>query len=89
MSEPLWNRCLRALESELPEQQFNTWIRPLHAVQRDGELKLLAPNRYAIDWLLQNLLQRIRELIRSFAEGAAPELVIDVGTRSEDRKSVV
>ncbi len=82
MSESLWNRCLRVLESELPEQQFNTWVRPLQAIERDGELKLLAPNRYVIEWLGQNSLPRIKELIRSFAADPAPELVLDVGTRA-------
>jgi chromosomal replication initiator protein len=82
LSESLWNRCLRVLESELPEQQFNTWVRPLQAIERDGELKLLAPNRYVIEWLGQNSLPRIKELIRAFAADPAPELVLDVGTRA-------
>jgi chromosomal replication initiator protein len=82
LSESLWNRCLRVLESELPEQQFNTWVRPLQAIERQGELKLLAPNRYVIDWLGQNALPRIKELILAFAEDPAPELVLDVGTRA-------
>ena len=81
MSESLWNRCLRVLESELPEQQFNTWVRPLQAIEREGELRLLAPNRYVIDWLGQNSLPRIKELIRTFAEGMGPDVVLDVGTR--------
>jgi chromosomal replication initiator protein len=82
LSESLWNRCLRVLEGELPEQQFNTWVRPLQAVERDGELKLLAPNRYVIEWLGQNLLPRIKELILAFAEGLVPEVALDVGTRA-------
>jgi len=82
LPESLWNRCLRVLESELPEQQFNTWVRPLQAIERNGELKLLAPNRYVIEWLGQNSLPRIRELIQAFAEDPAPEVVLDVGTRS-------
>ena len=82
MPESLWNRCLRVLEGELPEQQFNTWVRPLQAVERDGELKLLAPNRYVIEWLGQNLLPRIKELTHAFAEGLAPEVALDVGTRA-------
>jgi chromosomal replication initiator protein len=69
------------LESELPEQQFNTWVRPLQSIEREGELRLLAPNRYVIDWLSQNSLHRIRELMRAFTEGTLPELVLDVGTR--------
>ncbi len=83
MPESLWNRCLRVLEGELPEQQFNTWVRPLQAVERDGEIRLLAPNRYVIEWLGQNLLPRIKELILAFAEGLAPEVALDVGTRAQ------
>jgi chromosomal replication initiator protein len=82
LSESLWNRCLRVLEGELPEQQFNTWVRPLQAIERDGELKLLAPNRYVVEWLAQNSIPRIKELLVAFAEGTAPELVVDVGTRA-------
>jgi chromosomal replication initiator protein len=82
LSESLWNRCLRVLESELPEQQFNTWVRPLQAIQLDGELKLLAPNRYVIEWLGQNSLPRIRELVRAFSDDPALEVVLDVGTRA-------
>jgi chromosomal replication initiator protein len=89
LSESLWNRCLRVLESELPEQQFNTWVRPLQAIERDGQLKLLAPNRYVIEWLGQNSLARIKELIRAFAEDPAPELVLDVGTRAGTAAPVV
>jgi chromosomal replication initiator protein len=82
LSESLWNRCLRVLESELPAQHFNTWVRPLQAIERNGELTLLAPNRYVIEWLGQNSLPRIKELIQAFAEEPIPELVLDVGTRA-------
>ena len=82
MPESLWNRCLRVLEGELPEQQFNTWVRPLQAVEGDGELKLLAPNHYVVDWLGQNSLPRIKELINALADGSAPDVVLDVGSRA-------
>jgi chromosomal replication initiator protein len=82
LSESLWNRCLRVLESELPEQQFNTWLRPLQSIGREGELCLLAPNRYVIEWVTQNSLPRIQELVRAFAEGEVPEIVLEVGTRA-------
>ena len=35
MEASLWSHCLRALEAELPEQQFNTWMRPLQAVEAE------------------------------------------------------
>src|SRR5579883_1237500 len=52
----LWSRCARALENELPEQQFNTWVRPLQSIESEGELHLLAPNRFVVDWVRSNLL---------------------------------
>ena len=82
LPESLWNRCLRVLESELPMQQFNTWVRPLQAVEQEGELRLLAPNRYVIEWLGEHSLPRIKELMTEFAQGTAPNLVLDVGTRA-------
>jgi chromosomal replication initiator protein len=75
----LWNRCIRDLQAELPEQQFNTWIRPLQAVEDDGRLKLLAPNRFVVDWLQEHYIQRILEIIDG--SGGNTELVVEVGSR--------
>jgi chromosomal replication initiator protein len=75
----LWNQCLRVLQAELPEQQFNTWIRPLQAVDDGNILKLLAPNRFVVDWLKQHHVQRILQLVEE--SGGGTELVIEVGSR--------
>ena len=64
MEASLWTRCMGAFETELPEQQFNTWVRPLQAMEGDGALRLLAPNRFVVDWINANLLPRIGELLR-------------------------
>ena len=61
MQGTLWHHCLKQLEGEVPEQQFNTWVRPLQAVERDGELQLLAPNRFVVSWIEKNLFGRIEE----------------------------
>ncbi len=82
MEASLWNRCLRLLESEIPEQQFNTWVRPLQAVEENGVLKLLAPNRFVVDWLTQNLRTRIEELMSAVAETSAPQIQLEVGSRA-------
>ncbi len=75
----LWNRCVRDLKAELPEQQFNTWIRPLQAVEDGATLRLLAPNRYVVDWLEQHYMDRILEILDD--SGSRPEIVIEVGSR--------
>lgn len=75
----LWNRCVRDLQAELPEQQFNTWIRPLQAVEDGSVLKLLAPNRFVVDWLREHYIDRILELVDS--AGGASDVVVEVGSR--------
>jgi chromosomal replication initiator protein len=77
----LWNQCLRRLEEELPAQHFNTWIRPLQAVDDGGCLRLLAPNRYVVDWVNQNCAQRILELVDELVPAPAPEVIVEVGSR--------
>jgi len=78
----LWTRCMGALETELPEQQFNTWVRPLQAMEGNGALKLLAPNRFVVEWINANLLPRIGELLRDESTGDAPIVTVEVGSRS-------
>jgi chromosomal replication initiator protein len=75
----LWNRCMRDLKAELPEQEFNTWIRPLQAVEDGAVLRLLAPNRFVVDWLQKHYLERINELVGD--QDKATELVVEVGSR--------
>ena len=75
----LWNRCVRDLQAELPEQEFNTWIRPLQAVEEGSVLRLLAPNRFVVDWLRSHYLDRILEIVDGLGEET--ELVVEVGSR--------
>jgi chromosomal replication initiator protein len=77
----LWHQCLRRLEAELPEQSFNTWIRPLQAVEDGGRLRLLAPNRYVVDWVNQHCATRIGELVDELVPAPVPQVVVEVGSR--------
>jgi chromosomal replication initiator protein len=75
----LWNRCIRDLQAELPEQQFNTWIRPLQAIEDDKVLRLLAPNRFVVDWLQKHYIERILQIVAD--SDTRPEVVVEVGSR--------
>jgi chromosomal replication initiator protein len=77
----LWSRCLSALENELPEQQFNTWVRPLQSVETEGALRLLAPNRFVVDWVRTNLVPRIGPLLRERGIPEPPSITVEVGSR--------
>ena len=81
MEVSLWNHCLRRLEAELPEQHFNTWIRPLQAVEEGTRLRLLAPNRYVVDWVNQNCAGRIGELVEELVPAPVPDVVVEIGSR--------
>jgi chromosomal replication initiator protein len=78
----LWSICIQTLEAELAEQEFNTWVRPLQAIEGEGVLKLLAPNRFVVDWVNNNLLRRIGELLRGAAAGGAPIITVEIGSRA-------
>jgi chromosomal replication initiator protein len=83
----LWTQCARALEAELSEQQFNTWIRPLQLVEDGPLLKLLAPNRFVVDWVKTHCLEQIRAWWRRHVEGA-PDIQVEVGSRPAVRRDV-
>ncbi len=77
----LWKKCLERLEEELSAQQFNTWIRPLHAVKDHRTLRLLAPNRFVMDWVKERFIERISELTAQYNEGnEAISVLVEVGS---------
>ncbi len=93
MSEPstidaeprIWRHCLNRLENELTDQQFNTWIRPLHAVQRDNCLTLLAPNRFVMDFVSETYLMRVNEIADSFSASSL-DVRIEIGGHDNDEE---
>ena len=82
MTSPLWDNCIKKLEMDLPEQQFNTWIRPLQAIEEDGAVRLLAPNRFVVDWVNSHFLQLIRDNINDGANERCPAVFLEVGSRN-------
>ncbi len=77
----LWDRCLKYLERELSGQDFNTWIRPLHALEENGTLQLLAPNQFVLDWVQRQFYQRIATIITHLAPHQTPTVILQVGSR--------
>jgi chromosomal replication initiator protein len=83
---PLWSNCLTRLEQELSAQQFNTWIRPLQAVKEEHTLRLLAPNRFVMDWVKERFLTRIAELATQ--TDTSPQLNVSVEVGGKERTRV-
>ncbi len=83
-STALWEECLNYLRDEIPSQEFNTWIRPLHSQQKgNGHLQLLAPNRYFIDWITDRYLDRINELLAELSTDEPPTLSLEIGSKAK------
>ena len=80
MEATLWQQCLVRLENELPEQQFNTWIRPLHAVESGEDLQLLAPNQFVLDWVRKHHFKTISQALHDLGPGADTQLKLDIGS---------
>ena len=90
-----WQRCLAVFREELTPQQFNTWIRPLAIEGGDGGYRLLAPNRFVLQWVKERFADRIGELaaaeghgrdVRGRADEAAVEH--ERGAAAEDHGAV-
>ena len=78
----VWPKCLERLEAELPSQQFNTWIRPLHAVLQGETLVLLAPNRFVMEWVNEHFRARIVELAQEAGGPKIGEVKVEVGSQA-------
>ena len=81
MAEVIWQHCLGHLQAELPAQQFNTWIKPLQfvSVSADQTVRLIAPNRFVKDWVVDKFLDRICELA---SEAGNEQIPVEVGVNS-------
>jgi len=76
----VWKRCVEHLGGELSEQELNTWIRPLQAIEEDGSLRLLAPNRFVLDWVRDQFLERIHTIVAAAGGTPTPRVVLEVGS---------
>ena len=77
MALTIWQECIDCLKAELPSQQFNTWIRPLHVELDSSVLRIFAPNRFILDWVKGKFLSRIAEIVTESDE-ASLEIQLEV-----------
>ena len=79
LSQSLWQACMDVLAQELPEQQFNTWIKPL-VVQSSNDLSkvtIFIANRFKLDWVRAQYASRISVLLeKMYGQPIALELAL-------------
>ena len=87
VTESDWQYCNDRLKRELPSQQFNTWIAPLTVELEGGLLRILAPNRFILDWVRGKFLKRIKELVsESSGENIRTSLEVSHGVACVPRE---
>ncbi|WP_156422243.1 MULTISPECIES: chromosomal replication initiator protein DnaA [unclassified Roseateles] len=94
MGADLWQRGCERLATELPEQQFNTWIRPLppamvaEGVGADGLVfSLRVPNRFKLDWIRNQYAGRIESILTELA-GKPARLELALAAREPMARAV-
>ena len=73
-----WQHCLNRLGSDIPPQQFNTWIRPLQAEWQDTGLLLAAPNRFIRDFVAEKYLPMINAYLLDVVAPASAQASVTV-----------
>jgi chromosomal replication initiator protein len=65
--QALWQVCVEQLGQELPEQQFNTWIKPLTATVAEdfSKVTIFVANRFKLDWIRAQYAGRISAMLES------------------------
>ena len=77
---PTWLKCLKLLNGEVPEKQFNTWIRPIQSIESNTLLRLLAPNEFVVQRVNDQYLPRIIDLISEINKEI--QVSLEVGSRN-------
>ena len=62
----IWQECVQRLETELTEQDFNTYVRPLQAEERRGLLLLSVPNQVLLQQIRKRFLAQIEHYAQTF-----------------------
>ncbi len=80
MQSKVWNDCLSILKSDLTDSQFNTWIKPLSVIEDEESqtITLLAPNKFVVNWVQKNYLEKIKNVASKKLAGNAT-VAISVG----------
>ena len=54
-----WDLCQVRFRANLTQQQFSTWIKPLVFDDTGGEVRILAPNHFVMDWVREKFAEHI------------------------------
>ena len=94
--DSFWDLCQERFRANLTQQQFSTWIRPLVFEDAGGDVRILAPNHFVMDWVREKFADHIdgwaqefyaRPVAITYALGkknTAPRPPVSASTASSD-----
>jgi len=77
--QDLWQNCVEQLAQELPEQQFNTWIKPLQATFSSdfSKVTVLVGNRFKLDWIRTQYSKKLASILSTlYGQNISVELAL-------------
>jgi len=57
--DSFWALCQERFRANLTQQQFSTWIKPLVFDDAGGEVRILAPIHFVMDWVREKFAEHI------------------------------
>ncbi|MGH9428053.1 MAG: DnaA ATPase domain-containing protein [Terriglobia bacterium] len=79
----VWEQVLTALEAKVGKTTTETWLKPIRPLAlRDQALHLEVPNALFRDWLLENLIAPLREVLTAVL-GPGTNIIIHVGAKQQ------
>ncbi|MBT8221464.1 MAG: chromosomal replication initiator protein DnaA [Bacteroidia bacterium] len=78
----VWDNCLRTIEGHINKQSFQTWFKPIKAVNLDNNaLTIQVPNKFFYEWLEEHYVALLKMTIRKeLGSGAKLEYQIPAET---------
>lgn len=64
MASAIWQNCLDTLKQQLPQDQFETWIKPIQIKDLGSSIQLWAPNQFVMGQIKRQYLDQITTLIK-------------------------
>jgi chromosomal replication initiator protein len=64
--DSFWDLCQERFRATLTQQQFSTWIKPLVFDETGGDVRILAPNHFVMDWVREKFAEHINGWAQEF-----------------------
>ena len=90
MTSRAWETVLSQLKSKVSDQVFETWLRPLRFVSREGSLILVAtPHKFFKQWIEENYMPQLEEAARKeLGKNVSVEIVVGSEEEGEGERTV-